>query len=182
MRTISLKSGHLELKNNLCRDDAQAIARGANDYEIYRNIGSHSFPFPYRESDALFFIEKARESGNEVFAIDFKVLYDGTFAGVIGLSDIDQTNRSAHVGYWISREYRNRGIMTLALSLICDYSRDDLKLSRLHTKVLEYNPSSMKVLIKNGFAIEGFLRESYMFEGKLYSEFILGKLLRSLPL
>ncbi|MGC8505717.1 MAG: GNAT family N-acetyltransferase [Thermoplasmata archaeon] len=178
MRTVSLKSGHLELNNNLGRDDAQAIARGANDYEIYRNIGSHTFPFPYTESDALFFIEKTRESGNDVFAIDFKLLYDGTFAGVIGLSDIDRTNRSAHVGYWTSREYRNRGIMTTALSLICDYSRDDLKLNRLHTKVLEYNPSSLKVLIKNGFAIEGFLRESFTFEGKMYSEFVLGKLLR----
>ncbi|MFG1520111.1 MAG: GNAT family N-acetyltransferase [Thermoplasmataceae archaeon] len=177
MQIVTIKFGHLELSNNLTRDDSTEIARCANDYEIYRNIGSHSFPFPYRESDAIDFIEKTRESGKEIFAIDFKILYDGIFTGVIGLSDVDTLNRSAHVGYWISKEYRNKGIMTAALSMVINYSRDTLRLNRLHTKVLEYNPASLKVLIKNGFSIEGFLRDSYIFEQKLYSEFILGKIL-----
>ena len=177
VQILSFKYGPVELTNDLKREDAPVIAKNANDYGIYRNIGGHSFPFPYTESDALDFIEKTRESGKEVFSIDFKILYEGTFTGVIGLSDIDTVNRGAHVGYWISKDLRNRGIATIALSLICDYSRDNLGLNRLYTKVLEYNPASLKVLIKNGFAIEGYQRDSYIFEGKPYSEFLLGKIL-----
>ena len=177
MKLLSLKSGQIELTNDLRKEDAAVIAKNASDYEIYRNIGGHSFPFPYTESDALYFIEKQRESGKEIFSIDFKILFECTFTGVIGLSDIDTASRSAHVGYWISKDFRNRGIATTALSLICDYSRDSLNMNRLHTKVLEYNPASLKVLIKNGFAIEGYQRDSYFFEGKPYSEFLLGKIL-----
>lgn len=163
------------LSNDLSEEHAKAIAELANEYDIMRNIGSHGFPYPYTLQDALFFISKNRETYSKAFAIDFLILVDNEIVGVIGLSDIDYDDRSAHVGYWIGKKYWNKGYASEALKLMREFASDELSLRRLHTSVLEYNPASLKVLLKNGFAIEGYSKDAFYFEGKYYAFFKLGR-------
>ena len=50
--------------------------------------------------------------------------------GTIGLMTVSRENRSAEVGYSLSRAYWNRGLMTEALTAMLKYCFEELKLNR----------------------------------------------------
>ena len=161
----SRKIRELVLDSGICDSMADELVVISNDYSVSRNLGSHSFPFPYRKRDALDFIQRNREVGKEVFAIDFAMLFSGRLAGIIGLSDIDWIDRSGKVGYYVGRTFRKRGIATAALSAVADFSFSELKLHRLHTKAFTDNIASIKVLGNCGFVKEGLERQAFFQDG-----------------
>lgn len=160
----------LELEEPIDLSYADAIAELANDPSIHRNIGSHSFPYPYTREDAIFFIEAQRSFGNEVFRIDFLIKYEGKPAGVIGLSEINYVDYNAHVGYWVGKKFRGRGIATEALRLTVKHAWK-IGMKRLYSSVIEYNYPSMIVLMRNRFLIEGVERKAIKV-GKRYYDFV----------
>ena len=58
---------------------------------------------------------------------------------------------NAELGYWLARCYWNRGIMTAALRHTIDDYFLNTDAIRIYANVYANNPSSMKVLEKNGF-------------------------------
>ncbi|MEM3675530.1 MAG: GNAT family N-acetyltransferase, partial [Thermoplasmataceae archaeon] len=144
---------------------------------ILRNIGSHSFPYPYTVSNAIDFITRNRYEGSRPFAIDFAIMHQGKFSGIIGISDIDYEDNKGHIGYWIKGDMRGKGIATESVRLLCRYSAENLRLHRLYTKVIHFNYPSVKVLLKNGFSIEGIERDSILLEDGYHSMFLFGKIL-----
>ncbi len=174
---VDLVSPRLHLSNDLKGKYAMQISRIANDPEIARRIGGHGFPFPYTEEDGRIFLDMNRKYGKTHFAMDFLIFSENLLVGIIGLKDIDYTDFKAHVGYWIGREYWNKGYASEALSLVVDYAKGELGLRRLYTKVLDFNLPSLRVLMKNGFMIEGFERDSYKLEDGFHSMFCLGRIL-----
>lgn len=176
MRKIDLYGKKVKLSNDLRQEYAAKIAELANDFDIMKNIAAHSFPHPYREEDALMFFDMNRENGSEVFAMDFIIFVDDEPIGIIGLKDINYIDKNAHVGYWIGRKYWNKGYASDALSAITKFVKEGLGLKRLHTSVLDYNAASLKVLLKNGFRIEGYEKDTYLFGGEYYSSFRVAKI------
>ncbi|KAA8922319.1 GNAT family N-acetyltransferase [Thermoplasma sp.] len=158
---------NLEIEEPIDISYADDIADLANDRELVRSIGSHSFPYPYTREDAIYFIESQRSYGSEVFRVDFLIKFEGRPAGVIGLSEINRTDSNAHVGYWVGKKFRGKGIATEALHLIVKYSRD-MKIHRLYTSVVEFNFPSMIVLMRNGFRIEGRESDAIRIGGRYY--------------
>ncbi|WP_297217353.1 GNAT family N-acetyltransferase [Thermoplasma sp.] len=169
---MKIRSGRmdLELEEPIDIGYADAIAELANDRTLVRNIGSHSFPYPYTREDAVFFIEAQRSFGKEIFRVDFLIKFKGMPAGVIGLSEINNIDRNAHVGYWLGKKFRGRGIATEALRLTVNYSKE-MKIHRLYSSVVEFNYPSMIVLMRNGFRIEG-REEDAIRIGNRYYDFI----------
>lgn len=172
-----LAGNKVKLSSDLGDVSADELAHAANSEDIHRFIGAHSFPYPYTREDALFFIRQNRQAGNEVFKEDFAIRHDGVLVGIIGLSDYNTIDRSAHVGYWISSDYRNRGFASESLDLVCSYAADKLNLVRLHTKVMDVNTASLKVLMKNGFKVEGYEIKSFFMDGQFHDMFLLARLL-----
>lgn len=167
----------MSLSNDLSDKYVKRLADLANDRELATNLAAHTFPYPYKEEHAKYFFGMNREDGRNFFAIDFLIFVGEELVGIIGLKDVNRMDMNAHVGYWIGREYWNRGYATEALSLVIKFCREEVGLVRLYSKVLDYNLSSLKVLLKNGFEVEGFERNSYRLEDKYHSMFIVGKLL-----
>lgn len=176
MQRVTLKGPRLSLSNDLSPEYAEELAYYANNLKVANNIGSHSFPYPYTKEDAMFFLTKNREEGKSFFAMDLIIRLEGNFAGVIGISEIDWSDMKAHIGYWIAEPYWNRGYATEALKIMVDYCRNELKLVRLYTKVLDYNFPSLKVLMKNGFSVEGYERKSMKMEDGYHSLFIVSRI------
>ena len=177
MNRYSLKDGEIEITNQFPDGHMDEFLRGANDSEMGFRLMAHSFPYPYTEEDALAFINKNRESGNELFEIDFYIMYMNRLAGVIGLSDIDYENSRAHIGYWVAVDYRNKGVGRKALGLAIQFSREKLKLNSLYTTVLTLNIQSIIILTDNGFTMDGISRYRFRYENKFYSAFIFSLLL-----
>lgn len=169
MKKYFLKGERIDLSNDLDIKYAPTIADLANDIDVIRNVGGHGFHFPYREEDALNFFTMNRDEGKRFFAIDFLIFFNGSPAGIIGLSDIDYTDRKCHVGYWIGKKYWGKGIASEALSMITDFAHGEISMHRIYTGVLEFNSASMKVLLKNGYWVEGIERDSFFMDGRFWN-------------
>ena len=73
---------------------------------------------------------------------------------------------TAEVGYYLAREYWNRGIMTAALGLLCEYVFAHSDILRLFAEPFADNYGSCRALEKAGFSCEGVLPKNAVKNGK----------------
>lgn len=86
--------------------------------------------------------------------------------GTIGFMWVQTDNCSAEVGYSLSRDYWNNGIMTEALREVIRYGFLGLRLNRIEAQHETGNPASGAVMRKCGMAKEGTLRQRLFNKGK----------------
>ena len=63
--------------------------------------------------------------------------------------------RGGHIGYWIDRNFANRGYTTQAVELLTQYAFTELKLHRLEINLRPENAASRRVAEKAGYVFEG---------------------------
>jgi ribosomal-protein-alanine N-acetyltransferase len=63
--------------------------------------------------------------------------------------------RGGHIGYWIDKNYANRGFTTQAVMAVTDYSFNQLNLHRIEINVRPENEASKRVAEKAGYIFEG---------------------------
>lgn len=156
--------------------DAPAIRAMAGTLEVAENT---FLPHPYKEEKAKEFIasrKKAWEEGAEVsFAIT--VTESGTFAGVIGLKDIEAGYRRAEMGYWLGVAYWGKGYATEAACETLRFAFGRLELNRVFAACFHTNPASCRVLEKAGMKQEGVLRQ-HVYRFGAYRDLIMYGVLR----
>ena len=133
-------------------DDKFRLAELADNEKIWINLRD-GFPHPYTLSDAETFIGMVNKTKPlQVFSIEF----EGGYVGNIGLQKkTDIYRKSAEIGYFLGEPYWNKGIMSRAVKLICEYGFRELDIVRIDTGVFEYNLASQRVLEKCGFVKAG---------------------------
>lgn len=161
MKPIEVKLRELHLS------DKSQLAKLANNKNIRDNLRD-TFPYPYSESDAEFFITLVtKEKPKQNFGIE----YDGNLCGVIGIViQKDVYRKSAEIGYWIGESFWDQGIATKAIKLITKYGFENLKLVRIQAGVFEFNTASMKALEKNGYKKEGIFKKAIFKNDKVIDE------------
>jgi len=86
----------------------------------------------------------------------FAIWHQRNLVGQISLGGVILgAMRGAHIGYWIDKNYANRGFTTQAVLAIADYSFDALKLHRVEINLRPENSASRRVAEKSGFIFEG---------------------------
>ncbi len=89
---------------------------------------------------------------------------------LIGEININNVQRgvvqSCSIGYWISENKMGLGLMSEAISLIKEFSFDELELHRIEAACLEKNQRSLNTLKKNHFNIEGVAKKYLKINGK----------------
>ena len=94
--------------------------------------------------------------------LPFIVEYQGSMCGQLTVSDIVYgALRSAHFGYWISKEVSGRGVMTTAAALVTDYLLGPVQLHRVEIAVRPENIPSNRLAQRLGFELEG-VRKSFL--------------------
>lgn len=151
----------------LLQTDKFRLAELADNPRVAINLRD-GFPNPYTISDAEKFIENfGIQNPQQIFAIEF----EGEYVGNIGLhKGTDVYRMSAEIGYFLGEPYWNKGIMTRAVNLICDYGFKKLDIVRIYAGIFEFNPASMKVLEKCGFKLESVAQKAIFKKGKIYNE------------
>jgi ribosomal-protein-alanine N-acetyltransferase len=84
----------------------------------------------------------------------------------IGLMNVNKPNRSAEIGYSLSRAYWNRGLMTEALNAMLRYCFEVLQLNRVEAQHEVENPASGAVMRHAGMRHEGTLRKRIYNKGQ----------------
>jgi ribosomal-protein-alanine N-acetyltransferase len=69
--------------------------------------------------------------------------------------------RGGHIGYWIDKEFANRGYTTTAIEILTRFGFDQLGLHRIEINIRPENAPSRRVAEKAGYLLEG-TRERYL--------------------
>jgi len=143
--------------------DKNDLLRNANNRSVWRNL-TESFPHPYTEGDADFWVEFANRSGaNTHLAIEL----ESTAVGGIGtIGGVGEYSKTAQFGYWLGEPYWGRGIATAAARAMVTHTLAVARFVRLEAPVFEWNPGSMRVLEKAGFIRESVRRRSVFKDGQ----------------
>jgi RimJ/RimL family protein N-acetyltransferase len=156
-----LIEGRIINLRTLMISDAYSIYENARDREISKYT---RLPYPYRLKHAYDFISLCQENYKKKagYELGIELKKAGKIIGIISLIHVDNTRRTAGVGYWLGKQYWRRGITKEALTLILDYGFNTLKLARIYAKVLCSNLPSVILLQHAGFKYEGRIRRSFL--------------------
>jgi RimJ/RimL family protein N-acetyltransferase len=163
----------LQLSKCLLRNwqlsDAPSLVKHANNKKIADNLRD-AFPHPYSIESAEFFINHiANDSKNIILAI---CVNDEAVGGIGIHPKEDVYHVSAELGYWLSVQYWNHGIVTEATKAIVKYTFENLLIHRIYSGVFEHNKASMKVLEKCGFTLEAIHKKAVIKNSIIMDEYI----------
>lgn len=119
-------------------------------------------------SDTENFIKACMKGYAQQKSLTTVILINGKVAGIAGYNEIDWTNRTAYIGYWLGENFQGRGIMTRVCKVLTDYALYDLKLNKVDIHAAEENLKSRKIPERLGFTQEGKIRQNEW----LYDHFV----------
>jgi RimJ/RimL family protein N-acetyltransferase len=154
--------------------DEAALQAAADNIRIARYMFA-GFPHPYTAEDAVAWVSRASaENPIENFVIEVA----GALAGAVGLSPRGPGYEGVGVvGYWLSPAHWSNGIATWAVGAIVEHAATN-GFRRLVASVYAPNVGSIRVLEKNGFVLEGRLREHRVGrDGVVMDELLYGMIL-----
>ncbi len=89
-------------------------------------------------------------------SFSFAIWHQSQLIGQITLGGVMYgAMRGGHIGYWIDRNFANRGYTTQAVEILTRYAFEELKLHRLEINLRPENASSRRVAEKAGYVFEG---------------------------
>lgn len=139
------------------------IARWADDPQIAGNLRD-VFPHPYTREAAAWFVRDCVD--REAQQLCRAIVVGGEAVGCVSVQpQSDVYRRSGELGYWLARPFWGRGIMTAAVGQICAGAFRRFDLLRIYAEPFARNVGSRRVLEKNGFQLEGVLRQNVVKNG-----------------
>ncbi len=104
------------------------------------------------------------------YAKMFLIYQDKQMVGVISFNQIEPTNKTAYFGYWLDEGMQGQGIISQALeAIIAKYSSEG-SVRRFVIKCIVTNEASNKVAQRNGFTLEGCLRQAEFLNGEFHDQ------------
>lgn len=103
---------------------------------------------------------QAKWHAREMLDFCFHRRDDGEFVGKGGLHTIDWRVPKLEIGYWIRTSCAGRGYATEATGALVEFARGALGARRVEIGCDAQNRASRRVAEKNGFALEGVLRQA----------------------
>lgn len=84
--------------------------------------------------------------------VPWVLLDSGLVVGVLNVTGIVRGPfLSAHLGYWVDKDYNGRGIGSAAVAFAVEMARTELGLHRLQAATLQHNTASQMILKRSGF-------------------------------
>ena len=150
----------------LVPEDADALHRLVNDWEVARNLAVVPFPYPRELADD--WIRSTRHSladgSGYQLAITGREGEHEIMVGVVGLR-IDAGQRCGRLGYWVGRRFWGHGVATEAAGRLARWALANLDLDRLEAGVITDNPASAAVLRRIGFRETGEGTDDFLARG-----------------
>jgi RimJ/RimL family protein N-acetyltransferase len=142
---------------------------------VDRKYLSGRLPYPYTVESANWWYANV-VSGDGKNGIFRAISVDGEIVGSISIEKkTDIYIKDSEIGYMLMPEYQGRGIMTEAVSGICEIGFRELDIERITGYVFATNTASQKVLLKNGFELEGLMKRAVYKDGNISDLHIYGK-------
>jgi len=158
------------------KGDEFSLAKNANNKKIAKNM-LEGFPNPYTLDEAKKWVKKMLYKYRTELPVELVIDIDGKNVGAMGGEIKKEQSFIFGFGYWLGEDYWGRGIMSKAIKLYINYIFKNFKgITRIEAWVFPWNKGSQKVLLKNGFKLEGISRKSYLKDGKILDNYNFAKL------
>ncbi len=106
----------------------------------------------------------------------YYITADGKIIGSVSLVNGSVSHKYAEIGYWLSKDFNGRGIMTRAVHEIEKFVFNIMGLNRVEIQVDVENIPSQGVAVRCGYVREGIARSRYVLRGEARDVIIYSKL------
>ncbi|MDN3564832.1 bifunctional GNAT family N-acetyltransferase/(deoxy)nucleoside triphosphate pyrophosphohydrolase [Paeniroseomonas aquatica] len=166
---VPLRTDRLTLRP-LRAEDATALHRLVNDWEVAKTLAR--VPFPYKRSlaDEWILSTWAQIAAGEAWHLAIVGEEPGpdgpaeTLIGCVALT-LDADRRQAELGYWVGRRYWGHGVATEAAGRLCRWALAQLEITGIHASALRDNARSAAVLRRLGFRPAGEAMQTFLSRG-----------------
>ena len=171
------KSGKIILKRlDVKKDISKKYQKWMNDYDVHKYTEQK-----YKKkslSDIRNFVKKKNKSKKDfLFGIFLNDKNANIHIGNIKLGQIVFIHKNAEISYFIGeKKLWGKGYTTLAIKEIIKIAKKK-GIKKLKAGFYQMNTGSKKVLLKNGFKIEGKFRSEIIYKGRRFDRYWLGKIL-----
>jgi ribosomal-protein-alanine N-acetyltransferase len=100
----------------------------------------------------------------------------GVLIGTGMLFNFDEEARQAEIGYVFHKGYWGKGYASEAIKAMTTFAGEQLGLHKVHASVVAANTGSARVLEKNGYVLEGRLRDHFFIDGAYDDALLFGKI------
>ncbi|EPC4043857.1 50S ribosomal protein L7/L12-serine acetyltransferase [Enterobacter mori] len=100
------------------------------------------------------------------YAKMFLIFHDDALAGVLSFNAIEPANKTGYIGYWLDEAHQGKGILSRSLQAFMRHYVVLGTVRRFVIKCRVDNHSSNAVALRNGFMLEGCLREAEYLNGR----------------
>ena len=162
----NMKTFHRDIKTkrlNLTKffqEDVSRVTSLVNHREIASTTAN--IPHPYKEEMAVEWIgqqeQTLKQGKNVVWAI--RLEESSELVGAMGL-ELNERHHHGELGFWIGRNYWNRGICTEAAQAVVSFGFKDIGLNKIYAYHICRNPGSGRVMKKIGMIREGRLNQHF---------------------
>uniref|UniRef100_A0A7V4NG82 N-acetyltransferase n=1 Tax=Fervidobacterium pennivorans TaxID=93466 RepID=A0A7V4NG82_FERPE len=145
-----------------------------NGEKLKFHIGS-GFVAELSDEDIKYFSERRITKAEPVTLVFFSEKNDGNYEK-IGFVEFDLRviNKNAYITFYVTPQYRGKGIGKLMLRKALEFAFKELNLHRITAEVYEYNERSLRLLESLGFKKEGILREAKYHDGRYWDIIVMG--------
>ena len=111
-------------------------------------------------ADTRLFIHAAKLDAAAGKSLNTAVVFNDEIVGMAGFNSIDQTNKTAKIGYWLAPDYQGLGIVTKVTKALTDYAFYDLGLNKVEIRVATENTKSRAIPERLGYIEETTLPQA----------------------
>lgn len=99
------------------------------------------------------------------YAKMFMIVRDEVLVGVLAFNSIEPLNKTAYIGYWLDQDVQGEGILSASLQAMIDFYAKRGDVRRFVIKCRVQNAASNQVALRNGFTLEGCLKQAEYLNG-----------------
>ena len=161
----------LETKRLLLRKFELSDAQDVYDYAKNPEVPKYATWEAHKSiEDAISYIEfvRSRYENNEAGEWGIVLKSSGKLIGAIAFVHFEAQNSCGEIGYALSYDHWNSGIMTEAAKRIIRFAFEDMGINRVFAIHAVENPASGKVMQKANMAYEGQLRQRMFAKDKFW--------------
>lgn len=144
--------------------DLNQFHRIFNDKEVAKQLSGYSYPSTIVESKKK--LQEIINQNKKGDYYEFAIIVNKDFVGSVVLEKPSKDKKIFTLGYVVGRKYWGKGIATGAVKKIIQFGVNKLKLKKIVADNDEDNPSSARVLEKNGFSFIKKIRKKRGKTGK----------------
>ncbi|PYZ95034.1 RimJ/RimL family protein N-acetyltransferase [Salipaludibacillus keqinensis] len=140
--------------------DAEAIFDLTNRSRNYLREWLPWIDYVTKLEDTMNYIKECLTGFAEQKTMITAIVFKREIIGVSGYNEINWSNRTAHIGYWLGEGYQGKGLVTKVVWALTDYAFRELRLNKVDIRAAEGNHKSRAIPERLGFVEEGSIRQA----------------------